>query len=68
MPKVPSDYARDITQEQSPVTGEKYVAPENLLIAAAHMNQMGRMFGEGGGGFRPPKSGRAKPSKSLKVR
>jgi hypothetical protein len=66
MPRVPYD-PNQVTQPQNPVTGEQYVAPENLLVAAAHMDNMGRLF-EGGGRFSGLKAGKTKPSQSLKVR
>jgi len=42
--KVPTNYLQDAVQPQSAVTNEKYVAPEQLLIAAANMDKMGRLF------------------------
>jgi hypothetical protein len=70
MPKVPYSDTQEIAQPQNPVTGDKFVAPENLLMAASHMNSMGRMFDSGGGGFRSLKGtgSRAKPGKSLKAK
>jgi len=70
MPKVPYDSAVKMTQPQNDVTGDKYVAPENLLIAAANMHDMGRLFEGGGGRFGSLKGtgSRAKPGKSLKTR
>ena len=40
-----------VQQPQNPVTGDQYVAPENVLIAASHMNEMGRLFEGSGGRF-----------------
>jgi len=70
MPKVPQNSAQAVDQPQNPLTGDKFVAPENLLVAAAHMNAMGRMFEGGGGKFASIKGSgsRAKPGKSLKAR
>jgi len=69
MPKVPQNYTQEAAQPQNPLTGDKYVAPENLLMAASHMNAMGRMFDQGGGGFKFKGAGtRSKPGKSLKSR
>jgi hypothetical protein len=47
--KVPTSYMQDVAQPQNAVTSDKYVAPEQLLIAAANMDKMGRLF-EGGPG------------------
>ncbi len=67
MPRVP------YTSEENPpnpVTGDQWVAPEQVLMAAAHMNDMGRLFEGGGGRFSSLKGigAKSKPSHSLKVR
>jgi len=68
--RVPYSDAQDIAQPKQAVTGEQFVAPENLLMAAAHMDGLGRLFsGSGGGRFGSlkGKGSRSKPSTSLKV-
>ena len=67
MPRVPDANFYD---EPNPVTGEKFVSPENVLVAAANMHDMGRLFEEGGGRFSgvKGKGSRGKPSTSLKAR
>jgi hypothetical protein len=69
MPRVPQNYADQAVNPPNPVTGEQYVAPENVLVAAAHMNEMGRLFATGGGGrFAGLRGHKARPSQSLKVK
>jgi hypothetical protein len=67
MPRVPDANFYD---EPQTVTGEKFVAPENLLVAAANMHDMGRLFEQGGGRFAGVrgKGAKGRPSQSLKVR
>ena len=64
MPRVPD---ANYYNEPNPVTGDKFVSPENVLIAAAGMHDMGRLFEQGGGRFAGVKAGRSRPQQSLKV-
>jgi len=67
--RVPQSYMQDVVNPQNPITGDQYVAPENLLVAAAHMNEMGRLFESGGGGrFSGLRGAKTRPSQSLKPR
>jgi hypothetical protein len=66
--KVPQNYIEQMASPQNPVTADNYVAPENLLVAAAHMNEMGRLFENGSGRFSGLRGARTKPGKSLKAR
>jgi hypothetical protein len=56
--------------EPNPVTGDKFVSPENVLIAAAGMHDMGRLFEQGGGRFSgvKGKGSRGKPQTSMKAK
>jgi len=70
MPRVPQqNYLDEVSAPQSPLTGDKFVAPENLLVAATNMNDMGRLFQSGGAGkFAGARGHKVKPGTSLKAK
>jgi hypothetical protein len=66
MPRVPDASGQE---EKNPITGDQFVAPENLLVAAAHMNDMGRLFEHSGHGkFAGLRGHKARPMQSLKAK